>query len=130
MEFPRKVPLGVITIAVIMFFVALATDIFWVGRWVAGAFPSTMPIEDRVYNAFAAPDLILSVFLYIGAYGLLRLRKFGFAMTFAAMGMWLFDSVLVLGITGLSRINIIGPSLFFVLFAPIYLWNRRNLFES
>ncbi len=128
MDFPRKVPLGVISIAVIMFFVALATDVFWIGRWVAAAFPSTMPIEDRVYKAFAAPDLILSLFLYIGAYGLLRLKKFGFVTTFLAMGMWLFDSVLVLGITGLSRITIIGPSLFFVFFTLIYLWNHRHLF--
>jgi hypothetical protein len=125
----RKVLLGVITISVIMFFVALATDIFWVGRWVAGAFPSTMPVEDSVYNAFAAPDIILSIFLYIGAWGLLRLRKFGFVATYTAMGMWLFDSVLVLGITKLSRLSIIGPSLFFVLFTLVYLWNRQNLFE-
>jgi hypothetical protein len=126
----QKVPLGVITISVIMFFAALATDIFWVGRWVAGAFPSTMPIEDNIYNAFAAPDIILSIFLYIGAFGLLRLRKFGFVATHIAMGMWLFDSVLVLGITKLSRITIIGPSLFFVFFTLIYLWNWRDLFET
>ena len=45
------------------------------------------------------------------------------------MGMWLCDSVLVLGITKLSRINIIGPKLFFVFFTVIYLWTRRNLFD-
>jgi len=129
MDFPEKVPLGVISIAVIMFFVALATDIFWIGRLVLGAFPSTMPIEGHVYNAFAAPDIILSVFLYIGACGILRLRKFGFVAAFFAMGMWLFDSAFVLGITKLSRITIIGPSLFFVIFALIYLWNKRNLFH-
>lgn len=126
---PKRPPLGIIAISVIIFFVALATDIFWVGRWVAGAFPSTMPIEDRVYNAFAAPDIILSIFLYLGAYGLLRLRKFGFVAAYIAMGMWLFDSVLVLGITGLSRISIIGPSLFFVFFTLIYVWIRRDLFD-
>lgn len=129
MDFPKKVPLGVITISVIMFFVAVATDIFWIGRLAFGAFPSTMPIDDSVYNAFAAPDIILSIFLYLGAFGLLRLRKFGLAATYVAMGMWLFDSVLVLGITGLSRISIIGPSLFFVLFSVIYLWNKRGLFQ-
>ncbi len=129
MNFPQKVPLGVIAITVIMFFVALATDIFWLGRWVAGAFPSTMPIDDRVYAAFAAPDIIMSLFLYAGALGLLRLRKWGFVAAFVAMGMWLFDSTLVLGITGLSRINIIGPSLFFAAFTVIYLWTRRNLFR-
>jgi hypothetical protein len=126
---PRKPPLGVIAVAVIMFFAALATDIFWIGKLTTGAFPSTMPIEDRVYNAFATPDVILSLFLYAGAYGLLRLKKFGFAVTLVAMGMWLFDSVLVLGVTGLSRISIVGPSLLFVLFSLGYLWAKRDLFN-
>jgi hypothetical protein len=124
----KKVTLGIIVISVIMFFVALATDIFWNGR-AAGRFPSTMPVDDRVYRAFAAPDLILSVFLYVGAFGLLRLRKFGFAAACVAMGMWLFDSTLVLGITGLSRISVVGPSLAFVVLALVYLWRKRNLFE-
>ncbi len=126
---PRKPPLGLIAVSVIMFFAALATDIFWIGKLAGGAFPSTMPIEDRVYNAFAAPDIILSIFLYAGAYGLLGLKKLGFAVAFVAMGMWLFDSVLVLGITGLSRIGIVGPSLFFVLFSIAYLWAKRDLFS-
>ncbi len=129
MNFSDRVPVAVISVSVIMFFVALATDIFWIGRLAFGAFPSTMPVDDRVYNAFAAPDLILSIFLYVGAYGLLRLRKFGFVAANIAMGMWLFDSVLVLGITGLSRISIIGPSLFFVFFTLVYLWAKRGLFE-
>ncbi len=126
---PRKPPLRLIAVSVIMFFAALATDIFWIGKLAGGAFPSTMPIEDRVYNAFAAPDIILSIFLYAGAYGLLRLKKLGFVAAFVAMGMWLFDSVLVLGITGLSRISIVGPSLVFVLFALVYLWAKRDLFS-
>jgi hypothetical protein len=126
---PRRPPFGVIAVSVIMFFAALATDIFWIGKLALGAFPSTMPIEDRVYNAFAAPDIILSVFLYVGALGLLRLKKFGFAVAFVAMGMWLFDSVLVLGVTRLSRISVIGPSLFFVLFSIAYLWAKRDLFS-
>jgi hypothetical protein len=129
MEFYKKVPLGIITISVIMFFAALATDIFWVGRWVGGGFPSTMPIGDRVYSAFAAPDIVLSLFLYVGAIGLIKLKKFGFVAALVAMGMWLFDSTLVLGITKLSRINIVGPSLFFVFFALVYLWARRGLFD-
>jgi hypothetical protein len=124
----RRMSLGIITIAVIMFFVAVATDIFWVGRLVAGKFPSTMPIEDRVYNAFAAPDLVLSVLLYIGSYGLIKLSKRGFVASYLAMGMWLFDSLLVIGITKLSRINIVGPSLFFVFFTIIYLWTKKDLF--
>jgi hypothetical protein len=129
MDFSRRVPLGVITIAVVMFFVALATDIFWVGRLAGGAFPSTMPVEGRVYRAFAAPDIILSAFLYIGAFGLIKLKKFGLVASLVAMGMWLFDSTLVLGITRLSRIGIIGPSLFFVFFTLVYLWTRRDLFD-
>jgi hypothetical protein len=129
MDFSRKVPLGVVSIAVVMFFVALATDIFWIGRITSDAFPSTMPIEDRVYGAFAAPDIILSLLLYVGAWELLRLRKFGFVAAYVAMGMWLFDSVLVLGITKLSRITMIGPSLLFVFFTLIYLWKRRALFD-
>jgi hypothetical protein len=96
---------------------------------VADKFPSTMAIEDRVYNAFGAPDLILSILLYVGAYGLLKLKKFGFVASYLAMGMWLFDSFLVLGITKLSRINIIGPSLFFVFFTIIYLWTKKDLFS-
>lgn len=129
MDFPKKVPLGVIAIAVIMFFVALATDVFWIGRLVFEAFPSTMPIEESVYRAFAVPDIILSLFLYAGAWGLLKLRKFGFVAANIAMGMWLFDSLLVLGITRLSRISIIIPSLLFLFFSLIYLWARRNLFD-
>ena len=125
----RRVSLGVITIAVIMFFAAVATDVFWVGRLVAGKFPSTMSIDDRVYNAFVAPDLVLSVLLYIGAYGLIKLSKRGFAASYLAMGMWLFDSLLVIGITKLSRINIVGPSLFFVFFTVAYLWTKRDLFK-
>jgi len=120
--------LGIIIISVIMFFVALATDIFWLAKWVGRAFPSTIPVAPEVYNAFAAPDIVLSIFLYIGAYGLLRLKKFGLIASSVALGMWLFDSLLVLGITKLSRINIVGPSLFFALFAIIYLWIKKDLF--
>jgi hypothetical protein len=125
----KRVPLGLIAISVVMFFVALATDIFWIGKVAMGAFPSTMPIEERVSNAFAAPDILLSIFLYIGAIGLFRLKKFGLITSYLAMGMWLFDSTLVLGITRLDRINVVGPSLFFVVFTLIYLWIKRKIFE-
>lgn len=128
MRRPIKPTLGIIIISVIMFFVALATDIFWLAKWVGRAFPSTIPVAPEVYNAFAAPDIVLSIFLYIGAYGLLRLKKFGLIASSVALGMWLFDSLLVLGITKLSRINIVGPSLFFALFAIIYLWIKKDLF--
>lgn len=125
----KRVPLGIVAISMIMFFVALGTDIFWVGKLFLNTFPSTMPIDDRTYRAFIVPDVILSLLLYFGAYGLLRLKKWGLTVTYTAMGMWLFDSLLVLGITRLARINILGPSLFFVFFALIYLWRKRNLFD-
>lgn len=124
----KRPTLGIIVIAVVMFFVGLATDLFWLGR-LAGRFRSTMPVDERVYKAFASPDVILSLFLYVGAVGLLRLRKWGLAAAAVALGMWLFDSTLVLGITGRSRLDIVGPSLAFDLFALAYLWLRRDLFE-
>jgi hypothetical protein len=124
----KRVTLGIIVISVIMVFVALATDAFWIGRLV-GKFPSTMPVDEQVYKAFAVPDIILSIFLYVGAIGLLKLRKFGLAAAAVGMGMWLFDSMLVLGITGLSRIEVVGSSLAFDIFALAYLWAKRDLFE-
>ncbi len=124
----RRPTLGIVVIAVIMAFVALATDLFWVGR-LAGRFPSTMPVDDRVYKAFAAPDIILSAFLYLAAYGLLKLRRFGLAAAAVALGMWLFDSTLVLGITGTSRLGVVGLSLGFDIFALVYLWVKRDLFD-
>lgn len=129
MDKKKRIPLGIIIISVVMFFVALATDIFWLARIAGKAFPTTMPVEPKVYNAFAVPDIILSIFLYVGAYGLLKLRKYSFATTMVAMGMWIFDSLLVLSITKLSKINIIGPSLFFAFFTLVYLWIKRELFD-
>jgi len=125
----KKPTLGIIIISVIMFFVALATDIFWLAKLVGRAFPSTIPVDPKFYNAFAAPDIVLSIFLYLGAYGLLRIKKFGLMASSVALGMWLFDSLLVLGITKLSQINIVGPSLFFAILAIIYLWIKRELFS-
>jgi len=125
----KRVPLGLVVISVVMVFVAFATDIFWLARLLGRAFPPTMPVDAAVYNAFAAPDIILSLFLYIGAYGLIKLRKYGFVASLIAMGMWLFDSVLILGITKSTRIDIIGPSLFFILSTIIYLWIKKELFD-
>ena len=125
----RRQPLGLIVIAVIMFFTALATDIFWFAKLIGRPFPETMPVAKSVYNAFAVPDILMSIFLYVGAAGLLRLRKWGLVITLTAIGMWLFDSLLVLGITDSSRINIVGPSLFFALFSIGYLLIKRELFD-
>lgn len=125
----KKTPLGIIVISVLMFYAALATDVFWLAKLSGRAFPSTMPLDSEIYSAFAVPDIFLSILLYFGAFGLLRLRKYGYAVTLVAMGMWLFDSLLVLAITKSTRINIIGPCLFFVLATIFYLWVKRGLFD-
>lgn len=122
-------PLGIIVISVLMFFVALATDVFWLGRLTGHAFPTTMPVPKEFYNAFALPDLVLSLFLYVGSFGLMKLKKFGFVSSLVAMGMWIFDSLLVLGITKLNQIKIVGPCLFFAVSATVYLWAKKDLFH-
>ncbi|MGB3862824.1 MAG: hypothetical protein WA915_12110 [Candidatus Aminicenantaceae bacterium] len=125
----KRIPLGIIVISVVLFFVAIATDIFWVAKLAGRPFPKTMPVSITVYNAFAVPDLLLSVFLYIGAIGLLKLRKFGLVFSLVAMGMWLFDSLLVLGITKLSRTDIVVFSLVFAVFTVGYLFHNKDLFH-
>ena len=125
----KRISLGIIVISVVMFFVAIATDIFWVAKIVGRPFPKTMPVSQVVYNAFAVPDLLMSVFLYIGAIGLMRLRKFGLVFSLVAMGMWIFDSLLVLGITKFSRIDIIGFSLVFATFTVAYLLHKKDIFD-
>jgi hypothetical protein len=125
----KRPDLGLIIISVVMFFVAVATDIFWVAKIIGRPFPETMPVSSTVYNAFTVPDILMSIFLYIGATGLLRLRKFGLIFSLVAMGMWLFDSLLVLGITKLSRIDIVGFSLVFASFTVGYLLYKRDIFD-
>jgi hypothetical protein len=126
---PKKVPLGLIVISVIMFFAAFAIDIFWLVRFLGKAYSSTIPVEPAVYNAMAAPDIILSLFLYVGAFGLIKLKKYGFGASLVAMGMWLFDSLFVLGITKTIKLNIVVFSLFFAFFAIVYLWIKKELFD-
>ena len=125
---PKKVPLGLIVISVVMFFSAVAIDFFWMVRFVGKAFPSTMPVDPAVYNAMAAPDILLSIFLYVGAFGLIKLKKYGFVASLVAMGMWLFDSLFVLGITKSITLNIVVLSLFFAFFTIVYLWIKKDLF--
>jgi len=125
---PKKVPLGLIVISVVMFFAAVAIDIFWLARFVGKAFSSTMPVNPAVYNAMAAPDIILSIFLYVSTFGLIKLKKYGFVASLVAMGMWLFDSLFVLGITKSIKLNIVVFSLFFAVFTIVYLWRKRELF--
>ena len=125
----KRPGLGLIIISVVMFFVAVATDLFWVAKILGRPFPETMPVSSSVYDAFAVPDILMSIFLYIGAIGLLKLRKFGLVFSMIAMGMWLFDSLLVLGITKLSRIDIVGFSLVFAMFTVGYLLHHKDLFH-
>jgi hypothetical protein len=126
---PKKVPLGLIVISVVMFFAAFAIDIFWLVRFLGKAFPPTIPVDADVYNAMAAPDIILSLLLYVGAVGLIKLKKYGFAASLVAMGMWLFDSLFVLGITKSITLNIVAFNLFFATFTVAYLWKKRELFD-
>lgn len=123
-----RIPLGIIIIAVIMFFAALATDIFWIAKLLGRPFPRSIPLEPFVYNAFAVPDLVLSVFLYIGAFGLIKRQLYGFVTTLVAMGMWMFDSLLILAITNSTQLNFLLPCLFFAAFVIVYLWIKRALF--
>jgi hypothetical protein len=109
--------------------VALGTSVFWLAKLVGRPFPETMPVSPTVYNAFAVPDMIMSFLLCVGAVGLLKLRKWGLVVALVALGMWLFDSLLILGITKLTQINILGPSIFFAFFAVVYLLIKRNLFD-
>ena len=125
----KRLTLGLIIISVAMIFVALATDIFWVAKIIGRPFPETMPVSSAVYDAFAVPDILMSIFLYIGAIGLLRLRKSGLVFSLLAMGMWIFDSLLVLGITKLSRIDIVGFSLIFAAFTVGYLLHKKDIFN-
>jgi len=46
-----------------------------------------------------------------------------------AMGMWLFDSLFILGITKSLTLNIVVLSLFFAFFTIVYLWIKRKLFD-
>jgi hypothetical protein len=126
---PKKVSLGLIVISVVMFFAAFAIDIFWLVRLLGKAFPPTMPVDPAVYNAMAAPDIILSIFLYVGAFGLIKLKKYGFVASLVAMGMWLFDLLFVLGITKTIKLNIVVFSLFFAIFTIVFLWRKRELFD-
>jgi len=125
----EKYPLGCVVIAVVMFFVALATDIFWMARLVGNGWPITLPVDPKFHDAFAWPDLVLSLLLYFGGWGILRLRPAGLVLGLVALGMWLFDSILVLAITGYDRISIVGPSLVFAGGAIGYLWKNQRYFQ-
>jgi hypothetical protein len=110
-----------IAIAVIMWAAAVATDFFWLAKAIGRPFPQTIPVSRKVYDAFAVPDIVMSLLLYVGAYGLVRVRKYGDWASLVGLGMWLFDVLLVLGITGTSKLSSVGPSLVFVVASLTYL---------
>ena len=129
MDKEERFPLGVVIVSVVMFFVALGTDIYWLLKLVGKPVADTLPVGPEVYRAFVFPDILLSLLLFVGAYGLMKLRKFGFVVTLVALGMWLSDLLFTFGLTRWERIGFIGPCLLFILFATGYLWIKRNLFK-
>ena len=125
----EKFPLGVVIISVVMFFAALGLDVYWILRLLGKPVAETLPVGAEVYKAFVFPDIVLSILMVVGAYGLLKLRKFGFVVTLVAMGMWLSDLLLIFGLTKLERISFIGPCMFFILFTIGYLWIKKDFFS-
>ncbi len=120
--------LGLVVIAVVMVFMAGLTDIYWVASWIGRPFPRSVPLEPEAAQAFALPDIIGSLLMYLGAVGLLRRRTWGFYLTLIAMGMSFGSSLFFLSLTKTAFLNILGPTIFFTLFTLIYLWLQRRLF--
>jgi hypothetical protein len=125
----ERFPLGVVIIAVVLFFFALGTASYWVLRWIGKPVAETLPVGPEIYKAFVYPDIVLSALLIVGAFGLLKLRKFGFIAAFLALGMWFSDLLLIFGLTKWDRIGFVGPCLLFVLFSIGYLWTKKHLFR-
>lgn len=128
MDRSQRFPLGVVVIAVIMIFAAVGIDAHWLMR-ALGKSSSVIPVSPEVYRASVYPDLVLSLLLYAGAYGLLRLRRFGFILTLVAMGMWISDALFVFGLTGSAWISFLGPSLLFASGSVWYLWRKKIIFH-
>jgi len=129
MEKEKRFPLGVVVISVVFFFAAAGTIIYWILRWTGRPVAETLPVGPAVYRAFAYPDTALSILQVVAAVGLLRLRKFGWTIALLGLGMWLSDNLLLVGLTGWSRIGFLGPVLLFILFSAAYLWRKRDLFR-
>lgn len=129
MDKEKRFILGLVIIAIINLFVALMTITFWTGHLLAHRFPKSLPVPDNLYNAFALSDLVMSVFLIIGSFGLLRFKKTGYIFSLVGTGMWLFDVLLVAGLTGLFKFSIVLPSLFFCLWAIFIMWSKRDIFQ-
>jgi hypothetical protein len=129
MDKEKRFVLGLVIIAVIDLFAGLMTISFWIGHLVGNRFPKTLPVPDNLYNAFALPDLVLAAFLLIASVGLLRFKKTGYVFALMAGGMWLFDSLLVSGLTGFFKLSLVLPSLLFCLWSIYYLWKKREIFQ-
>jgi hypothetical protein len=126
----ERFPLGVVIIAVVMFFAAMGTTSFWILRWIGKPVAETLPVGPEIYRAFVYPDLVLSALLIVGAFGLLRLKKFGFVTSLLAFGMWFSDLLLIFGLTKWDRIGFVGTCLFFILFSIGYLWIKKHHFQK
>jgi len=126
----HKPALGLIIIAVIMVFMATLTDIYWLASWIGRPFPRSLPLPEEVARAFALPDIVGSLLMYLGAYGLLRRRLWAIFITLLAIGMNFGSSLFFLSLTRTSFLNILGPTLIFILYTSSYLWLRRGLFLS
>jgi hypothetical protein len=125
----EKFPLGVVIVAVVMFFVGMGTASYWILRWIGRPVAETLPVGPVVYKAFVFPDIVLSILLFVAGAGLLKLRKWGFVAALIAMGMWLSDLLLIFGLTKWDRIGFVGTCFVFVVFATGYLWSKKNLFQ-
>ena len=125
----ERFPLGIVIIAVVMFFAGFGTSLYWILRWSGRPVAETLPVGSEVYKAFVYPDLVSSALLFVGAVGLLKMRKYGFVIALLGLGMWLHDLLLIFGLTMWKRIGFVGPCLLFVLFSVGYLWNNRSLFR-
>lgn len=126
----ERFPLGVVIVAVVMFFVGMGTASYWILRWIGRPVAETLPVGPEVYKAFVYPDIVLSILLFVGGAGLLKLRKWGFVAALIALSMWLSDLLLIFGLTKWERIGFVGTCFVFVVFAIGYLWSKKHLFQS
>jgi hypothetical protein len=125
----ERFPLSVVVIAVVMFFAGLGTASYWILRWGGKQVAETLPVGPEIYKAFVYPDLVLSALLVVGAFGLLKLKKYGFFVALLALGMWLSDLLLIFGLTKWDRIGFVGTCLLFVVFSIGFLWLKKSYFQ-
>jgi len=122
-----RFPLGVVVIAVVLFFAGLGTAFYWVLRWIGRPVAETLPLGPEIYKAFVYPDLVLSALFFVGGFGLLKRRQYGFIVALVGLGMWLSDLLLIFGLTKWERIGFVGPCLLFVIFSIGYLSKKGTV---